>query len=236
MHRELKTLIDNDFVKVNYFDAKSSDVVISFSSTPRVDQEEEIAIEQFIGTLSKQDITGIFIVDKQSSYGNKINFSEIAAAIAPIIIKADRVHAIGYCMGGFLAILMSKVINLSSVVAITPQWSIHPDVLPSDSYLNRFTREINDWVYPTLEGKFAENTNYYIFNSDDPDDQHQIKYFPNDLDNIYIYEFGPAFGHDLPESLDGKLEELMLSCIFEGGQKVYDFIKDYYEELGQSIL
>lgn len=235
MHRELITLLEDEFVKVNYFDAKSDDIVISFSSTPRVDQDEEIAIEQFIGTLSNQNITGIFIIDKQSSYGNKLNFSEIAAAIAPVLVKANKVHAIGYCMGGFLAILMSKVISISSVVAITPQWSIHPSILPEDSYLRQFTNKIVDWVYPTLSGSFREHTNYYIFNSDDPDDQHQIKYFPVQ-DNINIFEFGHGFGHDLPEALDGKLEELMLECINENPEAVSSFITNYYEELDQSGL
>lgn len=227
MQEELITLIDNDYVKITYFDKKSDDVVISFSSTPRLAQGEEIAIEQFIGTLSCNNMTGIFIIDKQSSYGNKLNFSEIAAAIAPLVVKANRVHAIGYCMGGFLAILMSKVINLNSVVAITPQWSIHPDILPESSYLREFTNRVVDWVYPSLENKFAESTEYYIFNSDDEDDQYQIKFFPVQK-NVHIFEFGPAFGHDLPEALDGKLEDLMLSCINGNPEFVSEFIGSYY--------
>ena len=233
MIRSLTTLIDNEDVLVNYFDAKSKDVVLSFSSTPRLAQGEEVAIEQFIGTLSNNNLTSIFVIDKKSSYGNKISLEEIAAAIAPILIRADRVHAVGYCMGGFLAILMSKIINIESVVAITPQWSIHPEYLPDNSYLREFTNRITKWKYPTLHGSFRDHTKYYIFNSDDPDDQEQIKHFPQQK-NIHIFEFGPAFGHDLPEALDGKLEELMLSCMFYGPDTTNNFIKDYYKELGQS--
>ena len=228
MQETLITLLDNEFVKISYFDKKSDDVVLSFSSTPRLPQGEEIAEEQFIRTLSSNNVTGIFIIDKQSSYGNKINFGEIAATIAPIIINAERVHAVGYCMGGFLAILMSKVISLHSVVAITPQWSIHPDILPESSYLREFTNRIDSWEVISLENSFNDTTKYFIFNSNDADDQYQIQFFP-EQENLEIFEFGPATGHDLPEALGGKLEELMFACINDNPKTVKDFIDSYYK-------
>jgi len=228
MQETLITLLDNEFVKISYFDKKSDDVVLSFSSTPRLAQGEEIAEEQFVGTLSNNNVTGIFIIDKQSSYGNKINFGEIAATIAPIIINAERVHAVGYCMGGFLAILMSKVISLHSVVAITPQWSIHPDILPESSYLREFTNRIDSWEVISLENSFNDTAKYFIFNSNDVDDQYQIQFFP-EQENLEIFEFGPATGHDLPEALGGKLEELMFACINDNPKMVEDFIDSYYK-------
>lgn len=231
---KLISLYEDDFLKITYFDKKSDDIVISFSSTPRLLQGEEVAIEQFIGTLSRNNISGIFVIDKTSSYGNKISLAKIASLISPIVKDALRVHAIGYCMGGFLAIALSKSIYLNSVVAVTPQWSIHPDVLPPQSYLNIFSSQINEWAIKDLSGYFADDTRYYILNSDDPDDQHQIKYFPKQ-ENISIFEFGSAFGHDLPEALDGNLERLMLLCINNKGGLVTQFIEDYYKELGQSI-
>lgn len=229
MTKEILTnLYEDDFLKITYFDKKSEDLVISFSSTPRLMQDEAVAIEQFIGTLSRNEISGIFVIDKTSSYGNKISLAKIASLISPITKNALRVHSIGYCMGGFLAIAISKFIHLNSVVAVTPQWSIHPDVLPSESYLNIFTNKIDEWLIKDLSGHFVEGTRYYVLNSDDPDDQHQIKYFPVQS-NVEIFEFGPAFGHDLPEQLDGDLERLMLLCINNEGTLVKEFIDSYYE-------
>lgn len=228
MLESLINLYEDDYLKITYFDKKSEDIVISFSSTPRLAQGEEVAIEQFIGTLSRNNISGIFVIDKTSSYGNRISLAKVASLISPIVKDALRVHAIGYCMGGFLAIALSKSIYLNSVVAVTPQWSIHPDVLPAESYLNIFTNQIDEWLIKDLSGYFLEDTRYYILNSDDPDDQHQIKYFPTQ-DNVTIFEFGPAFGHDLPEALDGELERLMLLCINNNGDQVEDFITGYYE-------
>lgn len=222
------TLIDNDTLKITYFDKDSDDIFLSFSSTPRLAQGEEIAMEQFVGTLSNNNKAGIFIIDKQSSYGNKISMEDIANLVSPII-NNRKTYAVGYCMGGFLAIDMSRCVKIESVVAITPQWSIHPDILPKDSYLNVFTDKIESWKIPDLSNSFNNETNYFIFNSDDGDDQYQIQFFPA-LDNLKIFEFGPAFGHDLPGTLnDGRLESLMLSCMYGESSLVSEFISNYYK-------
>lgn len=228
MKETLTNLYEDDHLKITYFDKKSEDIVVSFSSTPRLAQGEAVAIEQFIGTLSRNNISGIFVIDKTSSYGNRISLAKVASLISPITKNALRVHAIGYCMGGFLAIALSKSIYLHSVVAVTPQWSIHPDILPTESYLNIFSSQIDEWLIKDLSGYFADDTRYYILNSDDSDDQYQIQYFPKQ-DNVTIFEFGPAFGHDLPEALDGELERLMLLCINDDGDQVRDFITSYYK-------
>jgi len=225
---KLTTLIDNEFIKITYFDKPSKDVFLAFSSTPRLAQGEEVAIEQFVGTLSHNSKASIFIIDKQSSYGNKIDPEEIASLILPIV-NGRPVQAVGYCMGGFLAIMLSEYMDISNVVAITPQWSIHPEVLPSDSYLNVFTKRIGLWTISDLSKSFNDKTNYFIFNSNDPDDQYQIKYFP-DLKNLAIFEFGEAFGHDLPQALnDGELESLMMDCVYGNSSNVSSFISNYYK-------
>ena len=228
MKENLITLIDNDTLKITYFDKDSDDIFLAFSSTPRLAQGEEVAIEQFIGTLSHNEKAAIFIIDKQSSYGNKIDMNEIADLIAPIV-NGRKTNAIGYCMGGFLAIDMSRYIKIESVVAITPQWSIHPSILPEDSYLNVFTKRVDSWKIVDLSQSFNDTTNYFIFNSNDGDDQYQIRFFPS-IDNLKIFEFGPAFGHDLPEALnDGTLESLMLDCVYGNSDLVSGFISSYYE-------
>lgn len=228
MHRELVNLYEDSFIKISYFTTveASEEIVISFSSTPLLAQGESIAKEQFIGALSKADIPGIFIIDKLASYGNSLDFALIASKIAPLIL-GKRVHAVGYCMGGFLATVMSKHINVVNVVAITPQWSIHPDFLPAESYLNVFTNKIDNWRIKSLEDFFVDTTEYYIFNSNDPDDQHQIQYFPTQ-ENVHIFEFGSKFGHDLPAVLDEQLDELMMACLNDMPEVVEKFIKEYY--------
>jgi hypothetical protein len=225
---ELTELINDEFLKITYFDKESDDIFLAFSSTPRLAQGEEVAIEQFIGTLSNNKKAAIFIIDKQSSYGNKIDMKKIADLISPIIAGRNT-HSIGYCMGGFLAIDMSNYISIDSVVAMTPQWSIHPDILPKNSYLNIFTNNIDSWKIKDLSQSFNSQTRYFIFNSHDGDDQYQIGFFP-ERPNLKIFEFGVAFGHDLPEALnDGTLESLMLNCVYGDSHLVSDFISSYYE-------
>lgn len=222
----LITLLDDEFTKITYFDKQSDEVIVSFSSTPRLPSGETEAPEQFIGTISSIGVTGVFVIDKTSSYGNKIDPNLIFETILPII-RGKVVYSVGYCMGGFLAIAMSKILASDAVVAITPQWSIHPDILPADSYLNQFTDKIQKWTIPSLKKSFDKNTRYYVLNSDDADDQHQIKFFPK-ADNIRVFEFGPAFGHDLPQSLGSKTEDLVLDCLYGYPETVEQTISEYY--------
>ena len=232
---KLINLFEDDFIRISYFLNNSDTVILSFSSTPRIPSGQEIAEEQFIGTISKNGHSGIFIIDKTSSYGNKIDFAQIYSMIAPIVL-GKTVHAVGYCMGGFLAIAMSKYLTIDKVIAVTPQWSIHPDFLLKDSYLLRFSNEIKDWKIKDLSDSFNESTDYYILSSHEDNDLHSISFFPKSLSNLRIFDFGPEFGHDLPEAIHGNLEALMMSCINGNPDAVDKFIQDYYKELDRSIL
>lgn len=53
-------------------------------------------------------------------------------ALAQVAVSYDRVHMLGYSMGGYGAFRFAKALRARSVVAISPQLSIHPDVVPFD--------------------------------------------------------------------------------------------------------
>ena len=206
--------------KISYFEKGSDDVVISFSSTPRIGDEE--GHEQFIGTMSQNNKTAIFIIDLDNSYGNNLDWDHIVSLIKPII-NGRRVSAVGYCMGGFLATVLSKYIEIDTVVSITPQFSIHPNLMPSYSFLRIWADRINDWKIESLDGHFVNNTNYYIFGSEYIDDTDQINMYP-ELPNITKFIF-PGTSHDLPAVLDEHLGRLMLACIDGNPKMVADFIE-----------
>jgi predicted esterase YcpF (UPF0227 family) len=217
---ELHLIERNDTHKISYFEKDSDDVIISFSSTPRIGDVE--GHEQFIGTLSQNNKTSIFIIDLKNSYGNSLDWDRVASLILPII-KGRRVHAIGYCMGGFLATVLSKYINIDVVVSITPQYSIHPDLMPAYSFLRIWSDQIKEWKIKSLDDYFSSTTKYYILSSEDRDDVDQMAMYP-ELPNIKQFIF-PGTGHDLPAVLDDNLGMLILSCINDKPEIVENFIQ-----------
>lgn len=55
---------------------------------------------------------------------------DLEAAIADVARKYHRVHAIGYSMGGYGAFRFAGALRLDQILAVSPQYSIHPDVVP----------------------------------------------------------------------------------------------------------
>lgn len=56
----------------------------------------------------------------------------LCAALAPVVARFGRVSAIGFSMGAYGALRLSAALNLTEVIAVSPQVSIHPDVVPFD--------------------------------------------------------------------------------------------------------
>jgi hypothetical protein len=204
---QMTVLEDSEFLKISYIEKDSDYVVVSFSSTPPDDTEPH---EQFITTLTDKRVTGIYVVDKTSSYGNKIDWQRIVNAVNGIA-NGRKVVAIGYCMGGTLAVALTKYMPVSYVLAITPQYSIHPYILPKDSFLNRWANQIDDWKMPSLEGFINNLTNYVIVSTNNYDDSFQDKLFPVQ-DNVRKIIFDTD-RHDLPKVIGDDLEEFMFDLI-----------------------
>lgn len=216
LFEELTLIERNDSHKISYFEKHSDEVIISFSSTPRMGDNE--GHEQFIGTMSKEGKTAIFIIDLDSSYGNNLDWDRIVELITPII-SGRKVYAVGYCMGGFLATVLSKYIDVEAVVAITPQYSIHPDYMPDYSFLRIWADRVKKWNIKSLDGYFNDTTKYYVFGSEHRDDLDQLAMFPS-MPNITTFMF-PDTAHDLPEVLGEDLNRLMMLCI-NGKPEVVD--------------
>ena len=52
--------------------------------------------------------------------------------LIPLGRQFQRVHVLGFSMGGYGAFRFARALSARSVVAISPQMSIHPDVVPFD--------------------------------------------------------------------------------------------------------
>ncbi|WP_431298728.1 alpha/beta hydrolase [Tabrizicola sp. BL-A-41-H6] len=56
----------------------------------------------------------------------------LCTALNPLTARFRHVSAIGFSMGAYAALRLSAALNLTEVIAVSPQYSIHPDVVPFD--------------------------------------------------------------------------------------------------------
>lgn len=227
----IQVLDENDFWRVSMIDGNTDVVTIAISSSPRIGQE--FADEEF-KPAATQDGKGIFIIDKTNSFGNSLDWDTIVEVISPHI-DGKTVRAVGFCMGGTLAIILSKFIKIDSVVAITPQYSAAAEYFPEYgeehnpyTWFNElYTDKIKTYHIRSLDGYFGESTQYYVFNSSFNLDQLMISYFP-EQENITIFEFGEDYSHGLPGDLGRDLNILVTACWNHHPEVVTKFINDHY--------
>ena len=78
-------------------------------------------------------------------------------------------------MGGFNAIIFSTLCKIKKVVAVSPQFSIHPRISKDKTFLNYASR-IQKWKYPQL--KFSKNTDYLLFFGDTSTETYHASLIP----------------------------------------------------------
>ncbi|MFZ5548504.1 MAG: hypothetical protein ACOZJX_07410 [Pseudomonadota bacterium] len=160
--------------------------------------------------------TAVYVIDKHRSWGNRLDFPDIAQRLAPLA-AGRRVCALGNSMGGFLAILMSRFMTLQSVVAIVPQFSVSKAVVPSEDRWDRYVDQIREWRFESLEGSFLPGTNYYVLAGYTALESRQLDLFPSAPNIHKIFFQGRRFEHNVAMELKaaGLLYPVIADC-FDG--------------------
>lgn len=168
------TLVDNDALSLVVFPRDSGQLCFCFTGVGHNVGGIDIQTNEFFAATRQSMV--VFVCDKQRSWGNSLDFDRIAEFTAPYA-AGKRLTALGNSMGGFLAILASRFIAFDTVVSICPQYSVCPQVIDEPRW-RQYTSKITDWKYPSLDGAFLANTQYYAFGSPYGRDWQQLQRFP----------------------------------------------------------
>ena len=190
----MRILHEDDNIKISIIERDLPSVTLCFSGAAANDQGVDIVGEEFI--RASLTATAIFIVDKKISWANNIDFELLKNTIAPYI-QNKIVNAIGNSMGGYTAILSSKYITLSTVVAFVPQYSINKKVMPGESRWNCFEKDITNWRIESVEGHFMSNTLYYILAGSTGGDRAHLEKMPTTNNIKKIYFKGIFYDHNI---------------------------------------
>ena len=101
-------------------------------------------------------------------------------SVRPIIRRYARVVAYGSSMGGYGACLFSRDIDATDVVALSPQYSIWPDKMPSESRWAHYVPKIRP-IFDDMPARMSREARVSIFYDPVPasgggDEQHAAAY------------------------------------------------------------
>jgi pimeloyl-ACP methyl ester carboxylesterase len=144
----------------------------------------------------------LFISDASRSW---LNGPGIAASIVEQIefystkIDATRIVIIGNSMGGSMALALAGLTKVDAVLAIVPQYSAHPKMVPDEKRWLYFRRKINDWPYKAIDKLPTDICQTVILHGGTDDELIHLRRFPKD-NKAWHYVF-PEHGHRLAAQL-----------------------------------
>ncbi|MBS4009600.1 MAG: hypothetical protein KGZ72_02470 [Roseovarius sp.] len=195
----MRILFEDNNLKVAHCTETTSDskgpttTLLSFTGVGHAMGGIDVQKAEFFGAGRGLDNV-LFITDKTRSWGNRIDFNELAYVIAPFCNGA-MTYAIGNSMGGFLAIVMSSYVRINCVVAFVPQFSVCPQIVPWETRWTEYRSQIIDYHVQDVGASFVSGTRYILFSGGRGLDRRQALQFPV-RDNIHHFIF-PKIEHSV---------------------------------------
>ena len=198
MKRPREILLDTPEVSIQLEAGEGDVCLISFTGVGHALGGLDVQKPEFNKSTS---VSGpkLFIIDQKRSWSNCLNYDLIRATIAPFVI-GRKTYCLGNSMGGFNAVIATKYIDVDVCVVISPQYSIHPDIIPAERRWDKYVLKINEWKHVSLEGAFQSTTQYYALFAGEPTEKRHSELFPFELENVMVIEFAGAT-HQLAREL-----------------------------------
>lgn len=87
----------------------------------------------FSSSFARHGHAQLSITSRANDWFINAETEALEAALAPVVARFARSHALGYSMGGYGAFRFARALNLRHVVAISPQATIAPGAVPGDT-------------------------------------------------------------------------------------------------------
>lgn len=83
-----------------------------------------------IGRFVDRGWTHLHIESRYNDWYVNAETQPLSAVLAPFTAGFQHVAGMGFSMGGYACLRLSAALNLAEAVVVSPQYSIHPDVVP----------------------------------------------------------------------------------------------------------
>ncbi|WP_420861988.1 alpha/beta fold hydrolase [Algirhabdus cladophorae] len=120
-------------------------------------------------------------------------------------VGAKRIIALGHSLGGFTALVLPAFTQIDRVIALAPQLSVDPSIVPSETRWQRYLAKITDHRIKLASDFMVPDTHYTIVHGQHPREAVQRNLVPQ-APNICHYVM-PKTNHNVPQRLKqiGKL-------------------------------
>ena len=155
-----KILFEDSLLRISYDISSDSDrCLIAFTGVGHGLGGIDVQREEFISQAALGMV--IWVTDKQRSWGNNLDLESIAAILQKLI-NGKKIFVIGNSMGGFLGILMSRILKASHVMCFTPQFSISKSIVAEETRWMKYRKQIKNIRHLDLSESFSDDCNYAI--------------------------------------------------------------------------
>lgn len=220
-------------LRMQYRGGSTDTLVVSLAGAGRNDFEKPC--NEFYKTAAQGGRNHVlFVIDDSRSWLNGPGVADqIVAAIRLLrrAIGASRVVALGNSMGGTMALHLAQIAPIDAVIALTPQYSVDPKVLPDETRWQKFRDQIERYDFRTLDVLPEAQCEVTILHGDSTDELRHAERFPRHADlSHYIL---PGFDHELARDLHmaGALTEVIASAIEGRRARIQQHLQDMGAEL-----
>lgn len=190
---EFTSLLERTPLRIEATQGRSRQLVVSFTSVGT--QREQWPPREFVGIASDQGKNHVICVsDLSRCWMNRRGMlNRVAETISDYVLAngITKISAIGTSMGGYNALLLGRKMSLQRVLAFTPQYSVHPDILPEEKRWWWFRKDIDVWPFKEMDVLPKPPTRVTIFHGDTADERMHWERFPK-ADHVkhFIFQSG----------------------------------------------
>ncbi len=165
----MNILHEDDFVLMKgIIRDNSRTCIVSFTGVGHAMGGIDVQKEEFVGSALKNGSI-FFVTDKTRSWSNKICENKLIEVFHKFG-SFENIVAIGNSMGGSNALLMGPKLGCKTIIAFTPQFSVHPEVFPDlkNKKWMKYRDAIDEWVFKSVDecGLDYSLAREYIFHGD----------------------------------------------------------------------
>lgn len=203
---KFQSLYDEHPLRIEAAKGSSRRLMISFTSVGQ--QRNKWPPKEFIGIASQQGKNHVMcITDISRCWMNSDGMDrKIVTTISDYILDngITQLMTMGVSMGAYNALLLGRMMPVQRVIAFSPQYSVHPDVVPAEKRWWYFRKQITKWPHREMNKLPTDPAKVFIFHGDTEDEKLHWERYPG-ADNVRHYIFTGA-DHKFVERLkDGEV-------------------------------
>ena len=202
---------------VHFAPGKSDRLVVSLASVgTRRHKTPQPEFAHMTASIGQSNV--LFISDRSRSW---MNGPGVADHITRLVnetaerVAAGDIIALGNSMGGTAAMVLAEMTQINRVIALAPQYSAHPDLVPEETRWWFFRRQIEAWPHPKVPDLQDRDTVVTILHGATQDEWRHARRFPENAG--YRHFIFPKRSHAVARELheDGLLRPIV-QAIIEG--------------------